>query len=472
MKANPSKTTLIFTICIPWLLAETYAHHPVISFFIAFFGSFFIFYATILSPLRILESGRTLTHQLMRPIILLQLIFAGYMCCTSVFYFVDHLGFEYWKNISYHRFHSNEQTYLLAKCQRLVLLGHMALVIGILLQQKTQYVHKFKLHITLNKVLIYLSIGTLCIGLLLNYIPSLIQFKYYLLTLSATAQAYIFILGLVHKEPLKITFGGIAFTVQVLNATLSGYKEILLINIITISFLAFPYFKQMITILFIPCLYLLLYFLPTLTMMIRKESWNGNKTPQVARAEAIDLFASGRQEQLILNNNWDFLTHRFSEISMFSKYIDQTPEKHPYYGIEILKNSLYALIPRALWAGKPATEKTSMERVYRAGVVNRLSPVSAKTRTVIDGYLSAGLTGVFLTMLIYGMITQWLCHKAEELFGSYELGCMVIFNGIFQPLWRGNNWEFILNNMVYGFLLLLLLFYAFKHFKLLHAQKL
>jgi hypothetical protein len=49
---------------------------------------------------------------------------------------------------------------------------------------------------------------------------------------------------------------------------------------------------------------------------------------------------------------------------------------------------------------------------------------------------------------------------------------MIIFNGIFQPLWRGNNWEFIINNMVFGFILMLLLFYAMKHFKILKIQNL
>ena len=471
MKCENSKTSLILLLCIPWLIAQLYAHHPIFSFFTAFFGSFFIFYGTLLSPFRVLEPGKSLAHQVMRPIVLLQLIFAGYMCCTSIFYFINHLGFEYWTNISYHRFHINEHTILLAKCQRLVLLGHMALVIGILAQLNTTAVHKFKLGIPIDNILFYLSIGSVVVALALNLFPAFIQFKYYMLTLAATAQGYILILGLVHKKAFLIVFGGIAFIILLLNATLSGYKENLLINVITISFLAFPYFKQLVAILFFPCIYILLYFLPTLTIMIRKESWSGNKSPQAARAEAIDLLASGRQEQLIVNNNWAFLTQRFSEIGMFSKYIKHTPEKQPYYGFQILTNSMYALIPRALWKAKPATEQTSMERVYRAGVVNRLSPVSAKTRTVIDGYLSAGLIGVFISMMVYGMVAQWLCNKAEELFGGYELGCMVIFNGIFQPLWRGNNWEFILNNMVYGFLLLLLIFYMFKHFKLLHPHQ-
>jgi hypothetical protein len=214
-----------------------------------------------------------------------------------------------------------------------------------------------------------------------------------------------------------------------------------------------------------------MYFLPTLTTIVRKESWTGNKSPTAARAEALDVFTSGRHDQLIINNNWAFLTNRLSEIGMFSKYIRHTPEVQPYYGFEILKNSFYALIPRAFWSQKPATENTSMERVYRAGVVNRLSTVSAKTRTTTDGYLSAGMPGVFITMIIYGIIAQWLCNKAEELFGNYELGCIVIFNGIFQPLWRGNNWEFILNNIVYGYILMLLIFYAFRYLKFIHIPK-
>jgi hypothetical protein len=213
MSYNARKRSLMLTICAPWILSQLFAHHPVLSFFIAFCGSFFIFYATILSPYRCIESHRPLVHQLMRPIILLQLIFAGYMCCTSIFHFADHLGFEYWRNVRHQQFHVNERTFLLAKCQRLVLLGHIALVIGILTQLKIKYHQKFKLSIPLEIVLIYLTIGSLTIALCLNHIPALIQFKYYLLALSAAGQAYVFILGMVRKKPIMIAIGGIALTI-------------------------------------------------------------------------------------------------------------------------------------------------------------------------------------------------------------------------------------------------------------------
>ena len=467
MPENTAKTTLLLTITLPWLVAQLLTHHPVFSFIMAFMGSFFIFYATILSPICCVSNDRMISQQVMRPIILLQLIFAGYMCCTSIFYFLDHLGYEYLSLKIFRHFHVNEQTYLLARSQRMVLLGHIALVAGIIAQQRYKVSKKFHLTIPLEEILFKLSIATMLVGFSMNYVPFLLQFKYYLLAVSVAAQAYLIIIGLYKHKPMLLLFGGICFGLQVLNATLTGYKEILLINVITLSFIAYPYFKKATAFLFIPILFLSLYILPTLTTIVRKQSWTGNKSPQEARGEAFDVFVSGRNEDLITNNNWAFLTRRFSEIAMFCQYLKNTPEQQPYYGLEILKNAGYALIPRVLWMQKPNTEKISMERVYKAGVVHRLSPVSAKTRTIIDGYLSAGLPGVFISMLLYGLIAQWLCNKAEELFGGYELGCMIIFNGIFQPLWRGNNWEFIINNMVYGFILMLLLFYAMKHLKII-----
>uniref|UniRef100_UPI003D7F68F1 exosortase Y-associated Wzy-like protein n=1 Tax=Pedobacter sp. TaxID=1411316 RepID=UPI003D7F68F1 len=390
------KSTLIFMVTIPWVLAELVTHHPLLSYTIAFLGSFYIFYATILSSYRCIKMDRSLSEQIMRPIVLLQLIFAGYMCCTSIFYFIDHLGFEYFRDINYSHFLVNDQTYLLAKSQRMALLGHIALVVGITLQTKTQAtVVKFKLRLNLTALIIWLTLITTGIAILMNYVPAFIQLKYYLLAIAASGQAYLLVTGLAHRKAVLILLGGLCFIVHLLNATLTGFKEIILVNLITLGFFAYPHFKKTITILFFPSLYLLLYILPTLTTIVRKESWIGNKSPQTARAEAYELLASGEKEVLIRNNNWAFLTNRFSEIGMFCQYVKHTPAQQPYYRLQILENSMQSLIPRALWDEKPFTEKTAMERVYTAGVVSRLSTVSAKTRTIIDGYLSAGLLGVF-----------------------------------------------------------------------------
>lgn len=461
------KINIILFCFIPWLLALLFEHHPVLSFLIAYAGSYYIFYLTIWSPIKCVQS----THEVMKPLIIIQLVFAGFMCCTSIFFFADHLGYTYVTRQEDYSFSITEQTYLLAKCQRMALLGHIGLVIGIILQLKPVAGDTYKLQIPIDQFLIRWSLFVSIVAYALNYTPSFIQFKYYLLPLATTAQALLLIRGLVYKKPFTAIYGGLLFGLHILGATLTGYKEILIIQFIMISFLAYPYFKKTVTLLFLPCLYLLLYVLPTLTTIIRNESWNGNKTSETARMEAYDTIIGGRNQQLILNNNWEFLTNRLSEINMFSQYLKYTPTQQPYYGLEILNNAMLALIPRALWSEKPMTEKVAMERVYQSRVINRLSTVSAKTRPVIDGYLSAGSMGVLASMLIYGILVQWLCNKAQALFGGYELGCIVIFNGLFQQLWRGNNWEFLINNLVYGFILMLILFHALKLMNLLKTRR-
>ena len=466
-KAVEFKINVILCCSIPWILALLFTHHPVISFLIAYGGSYYIFYITIWSPLKCIKS----TDEVMKPIIIVQLIFAGFMCCTSIFFFADHLGYTYFKLQDSYPFSNTELTYTLAKCQRLALLGHIGLVTGMVLKQEKETSTVYKLQIPIDQFLIKWSLIIAALAYAFNYIPTLIQFKYYLLALASTAQALLFIHGLAHKKPFVAVFGGVLFGLHILSATLTGYKEIIIVQFIIISFLAYPYFKRTVMLFFVPCLYLLLYSLPTLTTIVRLESWKGNKTSEIARTEAYNTLTEGRNQQLILHNNWEFLTTRLSEINMFCQYVKYTPSQQPYYGADILNNAMLALIPRALWNQKPNTEKVAMERVYKSRVVNRLSTVSAKTRPLFDGYLSAGPIGVLLSMLIYGMLTQWLCNKAEALFGGYELGCVVLFNSLFQQLWRGNNWEFLINNLVYGFILMMILFYALKFTQLLKPAR-
>jgi hypothetical protein len=98
-----------------------------------------------------------------------------------------------------------------------------------------------------------------------------------------------------------------------------------------------------------------------------------------------------------------------------------------------------------------------MERVYDAGVVNRLSNVSAKPAFIADAYLSGGLMGIFISLFTYGAIAQLISTKAETLFGGYVLGTALIFSGLFQILWRGLSFEFIINSVFWSFITMLIL---------------
>ncbi len=461
----PSKSRILFVIYLPWILAECLQFNPVVSYFTSWLGSFIVFYFSLISSFKYHSLDRPIKHQILRPIVLIQLIFAGFMCCTSIFYFMDHMGYEYFTNVDLRDFQPGEQTHLIARCQRISLLAHSTLVAGIILQTKLYPVSQYKITITNRSFLFKFCIIAYTSAVLLGYIPGLIQFRYMLICISISISAYILVKGLVKKHIVYLFFGGCIFVLNFMNATLSGFKESIIINVILLGFLAFPYYKKTILVLFIPCIYLLLYILPTFTTIIRAQSWVLGKSKETAREQAYQTLLNEENDQKIIDNNWEFLTNRFSETSMFTTYLTTVPQRYPYYALDILINSCYMIIPRIFWEEKPDTERLAMERVYRSGVAQRSSPVSAKTRPVTDGYLSAGITGVFIYMLIYGMLAQALCNISEKLFGGYQLGCIIIFNSIFQQLWRGNTLEFMLNNIFYGYILMLVIHFVLKQTK-------
>lgn len=459
---NSSRQKILMLIYLPWIISVIVQIDPVVSYFTAWAGSFFIFYWTLFSKLRYIPLDLPLSKQVMRPIVLVQLIFAGFMCTTSIFYFLDHMGYEYFSKVNIMLpFKVNEQTYFIAKCQRLSLLAHAALVTGIILKTKQYPIIKHKLNINLDFFLIWLGTACYIAGGAASRIASIAQFSFGLINIAITCSGFVFVRGIVQRKRGYMIFGGIVFALNLMASTLTGYKESIIINVIIIGFLLYPHFKKLILIISIPMLYLLLYVLPTFASIIRGQSWSGNKTAEEARSVALNTIINTNSDQ-IQETNWDFLTQRLSEIDMFTQFVKHIPGERDYYGFEIVENSILAIIPRAIWSSKFVTEAVSMERVYEAGVVNRNSVVSAKTRPVVDGYLSAGLIGVFISIFLYGCVTQWICNKAEEWFGGYELGCIVIFNAIFQSLWRGNNFEFLLNNIFYGYLAMYAIYWILK----------
>ena len=147
---------------------------------------------------------------------------------------------------------------------------------------------------------------------------------------------------------------------------------------------------------------------------------------------------------------------------MFTKFVSSTPSEVDYYGLQILKQSALAIIPRIFWESKPTTENLIMERVYNAGVVYRGSNVSAKPPFIVDAYLSGGIFGIFICLFAYGAIAQSISIKAEYLFGGYILGTALIFSSLFQILWRGLSFEFLINSVFWSYISMLVLFNIFK----------
>jgi len=456
MRYHPSKK-VIPLFYLPWIISEIVSFDPVWSYLSAWAGTFLIFYLSIFSPLRYLSGDVPVRYQIMRPIILTQLVFAGFMCSTSIFYFLDHLGFQYFTNIRFSAFQVSEHTEAIAYCQRLSLLAHASLTTGILIATKHHLPIRYIISTSLPWLATMLCISSYALAQCMAIIPALIQLRQPLQNISITCAACLLLLGLKNKQYIPAMFGTTAFTANLLSCIASGYKETFLLNLILIASLAFHYYRKAVMIIAIPLICILLYVLPTFTMIIRVQSWRHKKTIEQAQTIALETLEDERQSSVIRQNTWEFLTNRFSETGMFTTYVKQVPARHPYYGTTIPYQAIQALLPRFIWPNKPNTERLAMERVYESGVVNRTSAVSAKTRPVEDAYLTGGPIIVIIAMLVYGYLAQSICNKAEYLFGGYTSGCIIIFNSLFQHLWRGNTIEFMLNNILYSYILMIIL---------------
>lgn len=469
--SSSKKEKLIISLFLPYIVSLVFFNSPISSYLIAWTGSLFIFYCSIFSSLSSLNSNEGIMKRVMRPIVLVQIVFAGFMCCTSIFYFLDHIGYEYFTDYNRRNFVVNSGTYELANCQRYCVLAHACLVVGLTWATKKELVVDYRFRKTTDQLLIPISIIAFIVCILFSRLHSLLQFSLMIRCVAEFSGTLALVKGLYGRNVKMVLFAGGLFLYELINSSVTGYKEGVIIQVILLLFLLFPYYKKLVLILSVPVFAILLYVLPTLVTIIRANVWTGETSSQQARSEAYQILSSPDQLDEIKKNNWDFLKDRFSEVGMFTQFVNYVPFHHDYYAFEILENSIIALIPRALWENKPDTEKISMQRVYESGVVNRLSNVSAKTRPIVDGYLSGGTIGICMVMLVYGLIAQTICNQAERYFGGYEIGCIIFFNGIFQQLWRGNNLEFLINNVVYGYVLMLFTFHVLRTLNILVPEE-
>lgn len=464
---NVYKLKTLVPLYFPWLLACFLSYNPVCSYLVAWLGTFFIFCYSLRGPLNSLVPDRPISMQVMRPMILIQLVFSGLMSATSIFYFIDHLGFSLWSAIPSTGALIDDQTSQLAYCQRLYVFAHASLVFGMIVALQPKHHLTFRWTPLIKDHLIAMLLFTATAVYVLSFFPGLNQFSVLLAPVPKSLACFMILIGFRQRSPNLLLCGTCYFFFSLYQMVYSGYKEGLFVHMILLLSILFHYYRRLVISLAVPIFILLIYFLPIWTNTIRNESWHNELPIEQVAAQAYSQLVEEENQDLVKQNSWDFLTNRFSEIGMFRKYVAHVPEHRPYYQMEIFETALYALIPRIMWPAKPDTEAQSMERVYEAGVLSTFSNASAKTRIVVDGYLSAGYLGILITMIGYGFISQSLCNVAERLFGGYEAGCIIVFNGMFQQLWRGNNFEFILNNMAYGCLLMIISFYIIRHTGLL-----
>ena len=449
---KPGRHIILF---LPWIMSITLDAIPIASYMIAWLGSFFIFYVSLTGKIKPLPTDRTFAEQLMRPIIIVQIIFAGFMACSSIFYFLNILGYKYLSKVNGLLVFDDDILAITAKCQQYYCLGHAAFVSGVLIFMK--YPVKKKYYVdgtTIANLLLVTALILFPVSILFLRVPGLTQFYYQLSSLSFIAGT----LALAFAIPLKKTANTlICLGLYVFNfyqALTSGFKEPVIISVLVLAVFLYPNYKKVVTVVFGPVLIILLTLLPTYVNTFRGNAWVEGEEAGAASQAALDAAFNDEND----DTNWNFLVYRFSEVDMFTKFVQTTPEKIDFYGLQILKQAGIALVPRIFWPSKPSTEELVMQRVYDAGVVNKNSSVSAKPAFIVDAYLSFGGSGVFLILFLYGATAQLIAIKAEELFGGYVLGVALIYCGLFQILWRGLSFEFLINSVFWSYITMLIVF--------------
>lgn len=455
MKNNSFERYLI--LFIPWTLATFLKHDAAASYLIAWLGSFFIFYVTFTGKIKPLPADRNISEQLMRPIFLVQIIFAGYMCTTSIFYFFSEIGYDNFQKEAISYIVDQHQLALTAQCQRYYCLGHASLVSGILIFMNYPVKRKYYIEVQkLANLLLMAAILTFPVSEIFQRVPGLIQFYFQFNSLSFIAGTLALAFAIPMRIPRNIIISLVIYFFNFYQAFVSGYKEPIILSVLVLGIFLYPSYKKMVILVFIPALLALFFLLPTFNTVFRQNAWAGGEDAHVATQEALDA-ALNTDNSDQKETNWDFLTLRLSEIDMFTKYVATTPKNIDYYYGTIPLQGAEAIIPRVFWPSKPNTEDMIMERVYAAGVTSRNSSVSAKPAFVVDAYLSFGPFGVFLFLLVYGAVAQSISIKAEELFGGYILGTALIFSGLFQIMWRGGSFEFLINTVFWSYISMLVI---------------
>jgi len=453
---NKSVAAKLLVLYLPWCLSLLLSNSPSTAYFIAWLGSFLIFYLTLSGKIVPLPDDRSFSEQIMRPIIFVQIIFAGYTCCTSIFYLLDTYGYDNFRAPTVLFVVDQTKLYYIAKCQQYYCLGHAALVSGMILFMRYPIKPKFKVESgSIANLLLLAALVALPFSIICSKIPGFSQFSNQFTSLSFIAGTLALAFAIPLKKVANTIISLLLYFSNFYAALTSGYKEPIILSVLVLGIFLYPSYKKLITIIFVPALFLLFYILPTYAGIFRQSAWAEGASVEDASQLALDAALNSGDNTT--DTNWTFLVYRLSEIDKFTGFVQSTPEKIDFYGFDLLKQSLIAIVPRIFWPSKPITEDLVMQRVYDAGVVNKNSQVSAKPAFIVDAYLSGGGFGVFLSLFIYGALAQVISQKAEQLFGGYLLGTALIFSGLFQIFWRGLSFEFIVNTVFWAYISMLLL---------------
>jgi hypothetical protein len=380
---------------------------------------------------------------------------------------MDQLGYVYFTRIPYKTV-DPYQVALTSACQRYYVLGHAAFVHGMLVFYRSSIQSPYRVALT-NWPLFFIKFGVVAavVGFAFSKVGGLA-------VLAGSIEGIAFVastIGFAFSIPLKKTgltlLAGAIFASTLLRALTSGFKEPVIVSFLMLGIFLYPFYKRLILTTFIPLMLVLFAVLPTYVNTFRAQQGNQQADAETAKAEALQKVRENMQGDALAETNWEFMTGRLSEIGMFVKYKENRDNGDPFYGFQILGQTMINLVPRVFWKNKPSTEAMVFERVLENGIVEEHAPTSAKPQYIVDSYLSFGVTGVWLFLFLYGIFAQLICNHSEKLFGGYLFGVAFVYTGMMSFLWRGNCFEFLFNQVLYGFLLILGLHFILRRMEII-----
>lgn len=453
---DPARAALLF---LPWGLSSLLASSPISSWWVAWLGSIAIFLYTWSGNAGGFENLGSKRIRVLHPLFLMQGIFAGYGFLTAIFYWFDINGFSP-TGAPVSIFLLSLET--CAEAQRLYVLAHASLALGLLLAIKPARRHPSKIQWSGSAatLLLVMSGVAAVAGILLSFIPGLTQFVQMFSRLSVVAGAASLgpSLKLSNRHWLPLSAGVNAFLL--LAALASGWKEEVLVLVILQILFSFPYYPKIAVSGGLTVFVGFLFVLPLMVGSIRSKRWDEKKSKWETLSIGIETLMDSSPDQMI-ESNWQFLTGRLSEVSMFGKFIESVNGGSRPEGLAILGQALISPVPRILWTGKPDLERLVMRRAYNHGVISEMSNVSAKPHPSVDAYLMGGRIGTFLSFVFIGWVGSTAFAFCRDHFGGVLLGGL-FFNGLFSILWRGNAFEFMMATLVSAVLMALALSQLFK----------
>lgn len=446
---------------LPFVFAYLLQDFPVASYSVAWTGSFFILWITLTGRIKPLPGGTRARAQLFRPIVFTQIVFAGYTALTSIFYFAAVARGTLRVAVVGTVMPSLQ---LSAVAQSYYVLAHAAVVTGMLISMNyhDSGLYRIRLRIAPSRLLVAVAATFFLLAQGSSLFPALSQLSVRLREFATAASVFSFAFSVIRRDGILVWLNGGIFAANMFSALLSGWKEEVLVLLLLFFIILYPYHRRLISIVGVISVVGFVLVMPAYTVIYRKMAWYGNVGPQEAMEAAVREVFSGRVS--LTGTTQAFATGRLSEIGLFIGYLREVPDHHPFYGTSIIQQAALNLIPRAAWPDKPNTEAAVMERVYENSIFSRASLVSAKPQYVVDAYLTAGVVGIVVAGIIYGILATTMSRLAERWFGGYLLGSGLVYGALFQIFWRGNAFEFFFGTVMWSFLVMFAIFQVGRTF--------